>query len=70
MARLFGDRDQMEVQSKLAGQEDYRSRPTRLEQYEAQKRVMLERIALLDQAIAALKSNPETERIINLLDAL
>ena len=43
---------------------------TRTERYERERNYLNERLALLDEAIAALKSNPETERIINLLDAL
>ena len=43
---------------------------TRMERYQHERRMHEQRIALLDEAIAALKSNPETERIINLLDAL
>ena len=54
----------------IAGSDASPRRVTRLERYQNERRMFEQRIALLDEAIAALKSNPETERIINLLDAL
>jgi hypothetical protein len=71
MARDFlMENQKLNAAAGMIGAQEAPRQMTRLERYHYEKRNLEQRIALLDEAIAALKSNPETERIINLLDAL